>query len=203
MNRKVLAALIICPVLFLATDKVIGITGTSTSLKDIIVNNSNENDLSSISHSNFTNEELLSEMKGSILNRKGREKEFSESEFTGRWDKETLGADLVKFLDNKVVHKLEMENLCTINLQNSFSRCPSGYDAYVITKDTKITNEGWLMANSGCDGDAIAKFRYDVANNTIEAKISDKAGYVPFDDFCKIYKAAKNDLRKEKKGSQL
>jgi hypothetical protein len=199
MNRKVLAALIICPVLFLATDKVIGITGTSTSLKEIIVNNNNDNDLSSISNSNFTNEELLSEMKASILNRKGREKEFSETEFTGRWDNEMLGTELVTFLNKKVVHTLETQNICTINLQNSFSRCPSGYDAYVITKDTKITNEGWLMANSGCDGDAIAKFRYDVANNTVEAKISDKAGFVPLDDFCKIYKAAQNDLRKEKK----
>ncbi len=199
MNRKVLAALIICPVLFLATDKVIGITGTSTSLKEIIVNNSDNNDLSTISHNNYTNEELLSEMKGSILNRKGREKEFSETECIGRWDEEALGAELVKFLKNKVVHKLETENLCTINLQNSFSRCPSGYDAHVITKDTKITNQGWLMANSGCDGDAIAKFRYDVANNMIEAKISDKAGYVPLDDFCKIYKAAKNDLKMDKK----
>lgn len=203
MNRKVLAALIICPVLFLATDKVIGITGTSTSLKDIIVTHSGDDDLSSVSNANFTNEELLLEMKASILNRKGREKEFSETEFTGRWDKEKLGDELVTFLESKVVHKLETENLCTINLQNSFSRCPSGYDAYVITKDTKVTNEGWLMANSGCDGEAIARFRYDVANNTIEAKISDKAGFVPLDDFCKIYKAAKNDLRKDKKGSQL
>ena len=199
MNRKVLAAIIICPVLFLATDKVIGITGNSTNLKEIIVSNSDENALSSVSNSQFTNEELLAEMKGSILNRKGREKEFSESEYTGRWDKEKLGDDLVKFLDKKVINTLETQNICTINLQNSFSRCPSGYDAYVITKDNRITNEGWLMANSGCDGDAIAKFRYDVANNIVEAKISNKTGFIPLEDFCKIYKAAKNDLRKEKK----
>lgn len=199
MNRKVLAAIIICPVLFLATDKVIGITGNSSNLKEIIVSNSDENALSSVSNSQFTNEELLAEMKGSILNRKGREKEFSESEYTGRWDKEKLGDDLVKFLDKKVINTLETQNICTINLQNSFSRCPSGYDAYIITKDNRITNEGWLMANSGCDGDAIAKFRYDVANNIVEAKISNKTGFIPLEDFCKIYKAAKNDLRKEKK----
>lgn len=198
MNRKVLAALLVVPVLFFATEKVIGLTNNTSTVKEKISNSSFSEEKSTdlkIFHSNLTNEELVNEMKSTILNRKGREKQFDASDYTGTWDEEKLGTNVRNLIRTKVVDKLTTLNICTINVQKSFSRCPSGYDAYVILKDGKVTNEGWMMASSGCDMEPIAMFRYDVNTSAVEGKISDVAGYVPLEEFCKIYKTAKKDLK--------
>jgi hypothetical protein len=199
MNRKFFAAIMIVPVLFFATERVIGINEKKLNEKEAVNPNAGVNKplgTDNILSDNFTNEELMVEMKATILNRKGREKQFDASEYTSRWDEEKLGATTAKFISTHVVKKLEANNICGMDLQKSFSRCPSGYDAYVVLNNGTITNEGWLLANQGCDMEPIAMFRYDVSKSMVEGKISDKAGYLPIDDFCKLYKAAKKDLKK-------
>jgi hypothetical protein len=199
MNRKFLAAIMVVPVLFFATERVIGINEKKLHEHEAVTPNAGVNkplDNEKIFNTNFTNEELMVEMKATILNRKGREKEFDQTEYATQWDEEKLGAPTIKFLKTHVVKKLEVNNICVLDLQKSFSRCPSGYEAFVIVNNGTVTNEGWLLANSGCDREPIAMFRYDVSTSMVEGKISNKAGYLPMDDFCKLYKAAKKDLKK-------
>ena len=195
MNRKILAVLLVAPVLVFATDRVMTLSGknTPTAVKEKISAPVNEN-LELAHNSQFTSEEIISEMKASILDREGRQRTFEETDYTGTWDEEKVKGDLGKFVKARVVNQLERNNICSIDLKKSFSRCPSGYDAYIIVQDDHITNEGWMIARSGCDFDPIAKFRYDMPASKVEAKVSDKVGYLPLDEFFKVYKAAAKSL---------
>ena len=184
MNHKILAVLFICPVAIFAADKMIGIAGNSVRTNER-TSPTSEIHINSI----VSNEELVTEMKASIKDRKGREKAFDQTEHEGLWS-DKMNEVQRNFISMNVVKKLEKKNICTIDLERSFSRCPSGYDAVVIVKNNQITNEGWMTAQSGCSDEPIAMFRYDINAKTIEAKVSDKVGYVPLDEFFKIYKTA-------------
>ena len=185
MNIKILAVLIACPVLFFAADKMLAINGNDNPTKE---ESSKSTEIKV--NSKFNNEEIIAEMKLTIKDIEGREKAFSDANRVSIWSDE-ISDDREKFIRAKLIKKLETENICSIDLERSFSRCPSGYNAYVVMKDDKVTNEGWFTSSSGCDSEPIAMFRYDVAASTMEAKVSEKIGYVPFDEFCKIYRTAK------------
>ncbi len=202
MNRKILAVLLFCPVVAFTADKMIGINDhkepakNKITVKTYAITNSSDPSTSNnvlVEVNRVNTEELVTEMKKTINDRESREAAFYASDYTGIWGDE-LTKEEAKFLKSHVIRKLENHNICSIDLKESFSRCPSGYNAYVILADGKPTNEGWMISNSGCDADPITMFRYDVAAGTVEAKVSDKAGYVSLDDFFKLYKSAKKSL---------
>ncbi len=188
MNRKVLAVLFLCPVAFFATNKMIGMAGTTSKTTE-----KTTQDTYVVNNNFVSSEEVISEMKESIKDRKGRQKAYRESKYVGLWS-DKLNEVQTNFLKASVVKPLEKNNICTINLERSFSRCPSGYDAVVITKDNQLTNEGWLICRSGCDDNPITMFRFDVIAKTAEAKVSDRIGYISLDEYFKVYKTASADL---------
>lgn len=208
MNRKILAVLLFVPVVAFTADKMIGLKSEKSPAEGKISSKAEspnipeaklpvkeekktmaDDNLNSVEYSKINSEELISEMKWSIDHREERQNEYYASEITGVWA-DKLTKEEKKFIKNKVIRKLESTNVCKIDLKESFSRCPSGYEAYVIVENDKATNTGFLISNSGCDDDPIAKFRFDLTNDKVEARISPKAGYVPLDDFLKIYRSA-------------
>jgi hypothetical protein len=210
MNRKILAVLLFCPVIAFTADKMIGINDAKepakgkTSEKILVPSPGQESPKATKKEVTYVNqelvfvtrvnsEELVNEMKKTIQDRETREAAFYSSEYTGTWD-DRLTKDETKFLKSQVIRRLEKHNICSIDLKESFSRCPSGYNAYVIVNNNQPTQQGWLVSNSGCDSDPITMFRYDVALGKVEAKVSDKAGYVTLDDFFRLYKSAKKSL---------
>lgn len=206
MNRKILAVLLVCPVLVFAADRMISYsgkkpnptvkekiassTGVATLKKEVTPEPTNEVTIKEKPKTELSYDDLVAEMKSSIDNREDRQNAYGETESTGLWDDEKINADLSKFLKTHVLNKLSKANVCRVDLQKSFSRCPSGYDVNVIVKDGKVTNEGWLIVENGCDYEPMARFRYDVASAKVDAQISAKAGYVALDDYLKIYKSA-------------
>lgn len=208
MNRKILAVLLFVPVVAFTADKMIGLESKKSPAEGKISNKAGstsmpegklpvkeekkmmaDENLNSVELTKVNSEELISEMKWSIDHREERQNEYYAADITGVWA-DKLTKEEKKFIKNKVVKKLESTNVCKIDLKESFSRCPSGYEAYVIVENDKVTNTGFLISNSGCDDDPIAKFRFDIANDKVEARISPKAGYVPLDDFLRIYRTA-------------
>lgn len=208
MNRKILAVLLFVPVVAFTADKMIGLEskkspaegkisskGESTNIPEAKIPVKEEvkmmadDNMATVEFTKINSEELISEMKWSIEHREERQNEYYAAEITGVWA-DKLSKDEKKFIKSKVVRKLETTNVCKIDLKESFSRCPSGYEAYIIVENDKATNTGFLISNSGCDDDPIAKFRFDMTNDKVEARISPKAGYVALDDFLKIYKSA-------------
>lgn len=183
MNRKILAVFIVAPMVVFASDKILNIKHNTIYIQ--------ANQQIEEIHSNaiINDEEMVTEMKISIKDMKGREKAFSASNYVSLWSA-YIKDDERKFIQANVIKKLEAKNICKIDLKHSFSRCPSGYDAVVISRDKVVTNEGWIICRSGCDQDPITKFRYDVKAGAVECKISDKAGYVSIDEYCKLYKTA-------------
>jgi hypothetical protein len=196
MNRKILAVLLICPVLVFAADKMMSTTGkkSNPTVKEKINSTAAPGTQKKLDDTELSSEELVSEMKTSITNREDRQKAFNESDHTGLSDDEKVTVQLSNFLKSNVINKLTRANVCKVDLQKSFSRCPSGYGVNVIVKDGKVTNEGWLIVEKGCDYEPMAKFRYDVPTNKIEAEISAKAGFVSLDDYLKLYRTAQKSL---------
>lgn len=190
MNRKILAVLLLSPVLVFAADRMIDLPAKKVHLtsneeikikenpKDVIINS----------------EELASELKASIKDRDGRNRAYDATEITGLWDDELVKPEVHKFLKTHVLAKLNKHNVHKLNLRESFSRCPSGYEVYIIKNDNKITSEGWMMSSSGCDYDPMARFRFDIPNEKVEVLVSEKAGFLPIDDYLKLYKAVSKDL---------
>jgi len=193
MNRRILATLIVIPVAAFASAKIIGSSSNflPSSVKSSLISTTDEN--VKVDGKVLTNEELIDEMKLSIQDREGRQAKYQDMNIKWLYE-EGITDDRQKFIQAKLIKKVEAENICSIDLQKSFSRCPSGYEATLVADGTKLTNEGWLLASSGCDMEPVAMFRYDVAANTMEAKVSDRVGYVSINDFCKIYKAASKSL---------
>jgi hypothetical protein len=211
MNRKILAVLLLCPVLVFAADRMISYSGKkpNPTVKEKISSStgvanlkngdspatSNNTDIKKGPATELGYDDLVAEMKISISNREDRDAAYHETEYTGLWDDEKVNTELNKFLTSHVLNKLSRANVCRVDLKKSFSRCPSGYDVNVIVKDGKVTNEGWLVVENGCDYEPIARFRYDVASAKVDAQISAKAGYVALDDFLKIYKSATRNTK--------
>ncbi len=98
--------------------------------------------------------------------------------------------DLKNWLFKEVKTRLEDSNPMSLNLAEQFSRCPSGYHVFVVTKDEQPTNEGWIAEDSGCWDRPVTKFRYDFAAKTVEADAGE-LGYLPIDKFLRLLKAAK------------
>jgi hypothetical protein len=98
--------------------------------------------------------------------------------------------ELKNWLFKEVKTRLEDSNPMSLNLAEQFSRCPSGYHVFVVTKDEQPTNEGWIAEDSGCWDRPVTKFRYDFAAKTVEADAGE-LGFMPMDKFFKLLKAAK------------
>jgi len=190
MNRKFLAVLLLSPVLVFAADKMIDLPAKKAFLnpKEEVKQKDNSN------HVIINSEELATELKASIKDRDGRNRAYDATEITGLWDEDLVKPELHKFLKTHVLARLNKHNVHKLNLRESFSRCPSGYEVYVIKNNNKITNEGWMMSSSGCDYDPMAKFRYDVANEKVEVKVSERVGFIEIDEYLKLYKTVLKDL---------
>lgn len=102
-----------------------------------------------------------------------------------------IDESLGEWLKEEIKGGLEKANPLSIDLAESFSRCPSGYHVLLISKDNLPTQEGWMIADDGCWDRPIAKFRYDFAAKTIEADAGTTLGYLPLDEFFSLLKAAK------------
>ncbi len=189
MNRKILAVLLLFPVAVFAADRMISHPSkivTPLVNNEVKVTNANSTELNS--------EELAAELKASIKDREGRNNAYAASEITGLWDDDLVKQEVHYFLKTNVLGKLNKYNVNKLNLKESFSRCPSGYEVYVIKNDNKITNEGWMMSSSGCDYDPMAKFRFDINSKKVEVLVSEKAGYLDIDQYLKLYKSVSKDL---------
>lgn len=190
MNRKILVALFLCPVAIFGATRVLDLTGGTIEVGD------SDTTTSEFHNTTFlTDQELLIEMRESIKDRQGREDAYRNFDVEGTWS-DKLNEVQSTFIKNHVLKPLISKNICTINVEKSFSRCPSGYDAVVIIKDGKATNEGWMISRSGCDEDPVAMFKYDVVAKTVQAKVSDKVGFIPLDDYFKLYESANKNLKK-------
>jgi hypothetical protein len=106
---------------------------------------------------------------------------------------EIVPDDLADWLKKHVHEPLEKANPKGINLERSFSRCPSGYHVEIAGQDNVLTNEGWMVVDDGCWNRPVAKFRYDMAANKVEALAGETLGYIPLQDFFRLYaKVAKS-----------
>ncbi len=129
-------------------------------------------------------ERLIASIRGS--------REYDETGYENRqyvYENEE-NADWQNWLVKNVKTPLENANPMSLNLAERFSRCPSGYHVFVVTKDDQPTNEGWIAEDSGCWDRPITKFRYDFAAKTVEADAGE-LGFMPLNDFIKLLKAAK------------
>jgi len=184
MNKLILAAAVALPVAFFAVDK------NSASFSADSKKSDRTEVIAEDHTTSFVGDEVLvSELKMSIANKEARQEEYYNADIQGLWS-DDLKKETTSFLKNKVVKKMEKANVCSIDLKESFSRCPSGYNAYVIMNNGQATNEGYIVSNSGCDSDPLAKIRFDVPSQKVECFISAKAGYVGLDDFLALYKKA-------------
>lgn len=101
-----------------------------------------------------------------------------------------MGKERTAWLLANVKTPLEKANPVGIDIERAFSRCPSGYRVTVVAQDGRPTNEGWLIADRGCMDQAMGKFRYDMQAGTVEVKAGPTLGYLPLDQYLKLYKAA-------------
>lgn len=103
---------------------------------------------------------------------------------------ERLDADTRAFLEEKVATPFEAANLFGINLEESFSRCPSGYHIVVVEgEDEQPTHEGYLVRDQGCWDRPVARFRYNVPAQEVAVLLSAKTS-IGLDEFLKLYKKA-------------
>lgn len=102
---------------------------------------------------------------------------------------ESIAEATRKWLDKKLMAVMEKIDPMTLDLSESFGRCPSGYYYSILTeKDGKPTRSGWLIMEQGCDDQPMGLFRYDEAMTKVEVRVSDEAGYVPLKDYLRILK---------------
>lgn len=102
-----------------------------------------------------------------------------------------LGKDLSTWLENHVERPLRKANPMKVNLENSFSRCPSGYHILVLASEGGPSNEGWLIGADGCMDEPIGKFRYDVTANTVKVHIGTTDQLVGLSQYFQLYKSAR------------
>lgn len=91
------------------------------------------------------------------------------------------------WLEKHVSDVLDQANPIGMNLERSFSRCPSGYHIVLSADGEKVLPEGWLIADDGCWDRPVGKFKYDLAAGTVEALYGDQA--VPLKDYLRMLKA--------------
>jgi hypothetical protein len=104
---------------------------------------------------------------------------------------ESVSDEVKEFIKAKVEEPLEAANPVSIDLERSFSRCPSGYHIVLLSKDEGgLSNQGWMVVDDGCWDRPIAKFRYDIQANTVEGYVGEKTGYLALNAFFKLYKVA-------------
>lgn len=153
----------------------------------------------SSAHDNWSNEDMLNEMRTTILNDTLLEKEYEKDKKVNYYRSE-VNDELKTFLKNKVLKKIRRKNIAFVRypffIFALFSRCPTGYHVEIIKKNSELTNEGWMSASWGCQTKIISKFRYEIKTGMVEAKVSDNIGYIPMDEFVRLYKDANKGLRK-------
>jgi hypothetical protein len=103
---------------------------------------------------------------------------------------ERLSADTREFLEKKALAPFKAANLFGINLEKSFSRCPSGYHITVVeNEEGQVTDEGYLVRDQGCWDRPVARFRYNVAAEEVAVFVSPTVN-IGLDEFLKLYKKA-------------
>lgn len=103
---------------------------------------------------------------------------------------ERLSAETVAFLEEKVVEPFKAANLFGIDLEKSFSRCPSGYHIVIVQgEDAQVTDEGYMIRDQGCWDRPVARFRYNVAAEEVAVLLSPTTS-IGLDEFLKLYKKA-------------
>jgi hypothetical protein len=166
----------------------LGLSGSRTTIS--------ENKMNLQAFNGFTREEMLAEMKTTILNEEALEKEMDSTEVLPYYA-ENISLKVELLIKNKLIRKIRNKNIASIyRTWNIFSRCPSGYNAVVIADQGAPTAYGWMLVSKGCRTLPISKFKYDIKNNSIEAMVSDKVGYIPLDEFIILYKMANLELKK-------
>jgi hypothetical protein len=101
-----------------------------------------------------------------------------------------VGEKLTNWLGKNVSAPVKAANPVKLRLGESFSRCPSGYHIVLVTKDEKLTDGGWIIADHGCNDQPIGKFQYDMLAGTVGVFVGENTGYVPLAKYLKLYKAA-------------
>lgn len=99
----------------------------------------------------------------------------------------------VDFVKSKVLAPVKRVNPMGIDLDRSYSRCPSGYHVLMVSREEKPTNEGWIVADQGCWDRKIGHFRYEIASKTVEVNIGKQSGFVSLDTYLRICKKALAD----------
>ena len=100
-----------------------------------------------------------------------------------------LGEEVVGFLQTEVKAVLQANNPGKFEPLKIFSRCFSGYRFAVRSaSEDKKSGTGWMIQDQGCTDRPLAKFEYDFTAGTVEVLVSEKLGKVSVQEFCKLYK---------------
>ena len=91
------------------------------------------------------------------------------------------------WLEKHVSQALDKANPIGMNLERSFSRCPSGYHIVLVSSSGTLMHEGWMIADDGCWDRPLGKFKYDIAAGTVQAMLGDQA--VALQDYLLMLKA--------------
>ncbi len=103
---------------------------------------------------------------------------------------DNLDQELYKWLTNHVLSPLQKSNPMAINVERSFSRCPSGYSITLASVDDKVTNEGWLLGDEGCWDRPIGKFQYNVADGSVNVHLGTSNAMLPLQEYLTLFKAS-------------
>lgn len=192
MNKKILLALLIIPIMAFTTNQAVKSFSKTKKIKNHLFssNHAITDAYENNTLLNSSEDDIINEIKKSINNKEERNEAYKKSTITNLWD-DKVSESTRGFIDKKVIAKVKKENICSLNLNNSmFSRCPSGYNARLISENNIITNTGWLCVNNGCRHEPIAIFKFDEKENTVEVKVNDTIGFISLNKYCELYKEA-------------
>lgn len=215
MNKKLLAMLLLLPVGFFAADRVMGLnTDGGGKEKKVKKTETVAQPQATPAEGMAAYGEGTEQQTAAVVDETGREATATEErrillkeikklktvyeeggseeyqEVNRLWSgNEQLSATTQKFLDKYVEQVLEEANPFGMNLERSFSRCPSGYNVVVIADENfEPTDEGFMIHNEGCWDRPIAKFRYDVAAKSVDVVLSE--GTVSLKRFLELFEEA-------------
>jgi hypothetical protein len=133
----------------------------------------------------------ISKLKAAF-DQEGKEYErYNEARQTWLGD-ENISAETTDFLKKRVEAPFEAANLYGLDLEKSFSRCPSGYHItvmYANEEETEIGNEGYMVRDQGCWDRPVARFRFNVAKDEVAVILSENTT-IDLNEFLKLYKKA-------------
>lgn len=206
MNKKLLAALVVIPVVLFAADKALGLNRpggddkrqTSTSTPGGGENQAEAGDAKApqlLDLQDMDKYELLKLKQQAFLHRTELQSEegmaaYHESSSTGLWN-EALDPALAELVRNKVQAVLQAVDPSDLDLTDAFSRCGSGYSVQLLVDaDSNPTGEGYMISDEGCWDRPIAKFEVHLASQVVGVKLAGREGLVPVRPFLLMLKDA-------------